>query len=181
MFDESLDGLFDNVDMETFESTGAPSGTGASPDGLGASPDGLGMTPEEMAKPDVGPATDFNIPERGNAYEPGFSGEYPYGATAGDMSGWEPTDTTPEAATRSAGFTLLFVALATGVGYAAKGGMGAATGLLAAGAIANGYRAQKWWGSPDPGEKHEAIVSGVFSAGGALAAGYVGYKAMQGK
>ena len=171
MFDESMDGLFDNVDVDTFESDGEPSG-------MGGSPDGLGMTPEDMADPDIGPTTDFNIPSGGNAFEPGYSGDYQYGATAGEL-GFEPTDTTPEAATRSAGFTLLFVAVSTGIGYAARGGMGAATGLLASGAIANGYRAQKWWGSPVPAQKHEAIVSGIFSAGGLAAAGYVGYKAMQ--
>lgn len=177
MFDESADGLFDNVDLEKFESDGQPSSSG-----MGASPDGLGMTmtPEQMADPDIGPNRDFNIPQKGNAFEPGFNGSFPYGATAGDeFGGIEPTDTSDEAATRSAGFTLLFVALATGIGYAARGGMGAATGLLASGAIANGYRAQKWWSSPDPGQKHEAIVSGIFSAGGLAAAGYIGYKAMQ--
>lgn len=176
MFDEGVDGLFDNVDLDTFDSDGEPSGTGGSPDGLG-------FAPEDMANPDVGPTSDFNAPvEGGNAFEPGYSGDsFNYGATAGEFDFIEPEDTTPEAATRSAGFTLLFVALSTGVGYAAKGGMGAATGLLASGALANGYRAQKWWGSGVPTQKHEAIVSGVFAAGGLAAAGYIGYKAMQEK
>lgn len=172
MFDDN-DELFENVDMDSFTSDGT--------DGLGASPDGLGMTPEQMADPDAGPQTDFNIPRGGNAYEPGFNGQYPYGATAGEIEFLEPMDTSPEAASRSAGFTVLFVALATGVGYAVKGGMGAATGLLLAGAAANGYRAQKWWGSPDPGQKHEAIVSSIFAAGGLAAGGYIGYKAAQEK
>jgi hypothetical protein len=174
MFDEN-DDLFENVDMDAFESDGTD-GIGASPDGLGASP-----TPEEMANPSAGPQTDFNIPRGGNAYEPGFQGPYPYGATAGEIDFFEPQDTSPEAASRSAGFTVLFVAVATGIGYAVKGGMGAATGMLLAGAAANGYRAQKWWGSPEPSQKHEAIVSGVFAAGGLAAGGYVGYKAMQEK
>ena len=177
MFDESVDGLWDNVDVESFESDGQPSGTGESPDGLG-------LTPEEMADPDVGPHnTDFDDPMAGGAaFDPGYGADsFEYGATAGEFDFIEPTDTTPEAATRSAGFTLLFVAVATGVGYAAKGGMGAATGLLASGALANGYRAQKWWGSGVPAQKHEAIVSGIFTIGGLAAAGYVGYKSMQEK
>ena len=149
MFDENAEGLFDNVDLQEFESNGQPdNGVGASPDGIGASPDGLGEyddTPEDMANPMAGPSQDFSVPHGNNAYEPGYSGSYQQQA----MAGWEPEDTSPEAATKSAGFTLLFVALSTGVGYAAKGGMGAATGLLASGAVANGYRAQKWWGEAD--------------------------------
>lgn len=167
------DELFENVDFDEFESDGTL--------GLNGSPDGLGMTPEDMADPDIGPTTDFDLPRGGNAYDPGSNRQYPYGATAGELEFLEPTDTSPEAASRSAGFTVLFVAVAAGIGYAARGGLGAATGLLLSGAIANGYRAQKWWGSPDPSQKHEAIVSGIFAAGGIAAGGYVGYKAMQEK
>ena len=74
---------------------------------------------------------------------------------------------------------MLFVAAAAGIGYAMRGGLGATSGLLLAGSAANVYRAQKWWKSSDPSEKHEAVVSAVFAAGGILAGGYVGYKAME--
>lgn len=183
--------MFDN-DSDVWENVNRASQAGGYSDGLGGSPDGLGayaQTPEEMADPDIGPANrdfghanrDFNIPSGGNAYEPGEVAPYPYGATAGTIDMIEPEDTSPEAASRSAGFTVLLVALSTGIGYAAKGGLGAATGLLLSGALANGYRAQKWWNSEDPSEKHEAIVSGIFAAGGVVAGGYIGYRAMQEK
>ncbi len=173
MFNNTTEELFDNVDMGAFNSDGS----------VGNSPDGLGhhMTPEDMADPNAGPNNDFNVPRSGSSYEPGFNGMYPYGATAGTLQYIEPEDTSPEAASRSAGFTVLLVALSTGIGYAVKGGLGAATGLLISGALANGYRAQKWWGSPDPSEKHEAIVSGIFAGAGLVAGGYVGYRASQEK
>ena len=98
---------------------------------------------------------------------------------AGELEFIEPDDTSSGAAARSAGFTLVFVALATGIGYAVRGGLGAATGLLLSGGVANSYRAQKWWGSPEPSEKHEAIVSAVFAAGELISGAYVGYKAFQ--
>jgi hypothetical protein len=91
----------------------------------------------------------------------------------------EPDSTSSGAATRSAGFTLLFVALSTGVGYALKGGLGAAAGLLLSGGLANAYRAQKWFDSADPSEKHEAMVSSIFAAGELGAGAYVAYKAHQ--
>jgi hypothetical protein len=95
----------------------------------------------------------------------------------GEIDFLEPDSTSGGAATRSAGFTLLFVALATGIGYAWKGGLGAATGLLLAGGLSNLYRAQKWFEASDPSEKHEAIVSTVFAAGELGAGAYVGYQA----
>ncbi len=98
---------------------------------------------------------------------------------AGEIDFIEPEDTSSGAATKSAGFTLLFVALSTGIGYAVKGGLGAAAGLLLSAGVANGYRAQKWWSSPEPSEKHESIVSAVFAAGEVFAGIYVGYKAFQ--
>ena len=91
----------------------------------------------------------------------------------------EPEDTSSGSATRSAGFTLLFVALGSGIGYAWKGGLGAATGLLVAAGLANVYRAQKWFDSPEPSEKHEAIVSALLGAGELGSSLYVGYKAYQ--
>jgi hypothetical protein len=110
----------------------------------------------------------------------------PMAATAGQpMAGeWgaiEPQDTSPEAGLRSAGFTALLTTVAVGAGIALGGPIGAAAGLLLAGAAANGYRAQKWWGSQVPGEKHEAVVSSVFAAAGLGVGGYLSYKAYQAK
>lgn len=177
---KSYDSLF-GVESDAFGDLGA------SPDGLGGSPDGLGDTdfdesdtPDDMADPDEGPQRDFNIPRGGNAYEPGAMPAYPYGATAGPIDFVEPEDVSSASATRSAGLTVLFVAAAAGIGYAVRGGLGAASGVLLAGSVANVYRAQKWWKSEDPSEKHEAVVSAVFAAGGLLAGGYVGYKAAGG-
>jgi hypothetical protein len=89
----------------------------------------------------------------------------------------EPDDTSGGAAARSAGLTLLFVAVSTGIGYALRGGYGAVSGLLISSGTANVYRAQKWWGSPDPSEKHEAIVSSLFAVGEVFGGLFVGYKA----
>ena len=82
---------------------------------------------------------------------------------------------------RSAGFTALLTTAAVGAGIAFGGPIGAAAGLLLAGAVTNGYRAQKWWGSQVPGEKHEAVVSSVFAAAGLGVGGYMAYKAYQAK
>lgn len=91
----------------------------------------------------------------------------------------EPDTTSGGAAARSAGFTLLFVAVLTGVGYALKGGLGASAGLLLGAGAANAYRAQKWWDTADASEKHEAMVSTVFAVAEIGAGGYVAYKAFQ--
>lgn len=95
------------------------------------------------------------------------------------MEQWEPEDTTPEAATRSAGITAVFVAAATGLGYALGGWKGAVAGGVLSGAIANGYRAQKNFGSTNPDQKHEAVVSSVFAVAGLGLGGYVAYKAYE--
>jgi hypothetical protein len=100
---------------------------------------------------------------------------------AGEWGFIEPQDASPEAGVRSAGFTALFATMAVGAGYALGGPLGAAAGLLLSGAAANGYRAQKWWGSNVPGEKHEAVVSSVFSAAGLGVGGWLAYKAYQTK
>lgn len=98
---------------------------------------------------------------------------------AGEIDFIEPDSTSDGAAVRSAGFTLLFVALGTGVGYALKGGLGACAGLLLCGGAANAYRAQKWFDSGEPSEKHEALVSTVFAVAEIGAGGYVAWKAIQ--
>jgi hypothetical protein len=95
------------------------------------------------------------------------------------MEQWEPEDTTPEAATRSAGITAVFVAAATGLGYALGGWKGAVAGGVLSGAVANGYRAQKNFGSTNPDQKHEAVVSSVFAVAGLGLGGYVAYKAYE--
>lgn len=91
----------------------------------------------------------------------------------------EPPDTAPEGAVRSAGIATLGAAVAFGTGVATGGGWGGVAGVMLWGAILNGYRSQKWWGSPDPSEKHEAVVSGVMAALEVAGGLYAGYKAWQ--
>jgi len=154
MFDEP--DVFGEIPPDPFQAPPpaleqAAAGTGSSSDGIGASPDGVGSAPDGIGATSV-----------------------PLGDP---MEGWEPTDVSPPAAARSAGITALIVAVSLGVGIAAGGPWGAGAGLLLAGAAFNGYRAQKWWGSPDPSEKHEAVVSSVFAAAGLGLGGYMGYRA----
>lgn len=94
---------------------------------------------------------------------------------------WEPQDTSPEAAVRSAGVTTLAVALAFGTGLALGGWKGGVAGILLTGGAFNVYRAQKWWGSADAGEKHEAVVSAIMATAGLGAGGYSAYKAFEDK
>lgn len=93
----------------------------------------------------------------------------------------EPTDTSQAAAVRSAGITALLAAGSFGAGIAAAGPLGGAAGILLASGLANGYRAQKWWGSPDPSEKHEAVVSSVFGLAALGIGAYLAYRAYQEK
>lgn len=140
---------------------------------VSGSPDGLGAyvrAVPRQAQPQYEPPS-----EQYNQYQE----QDEAGQLAGEIDFIEPEDTSSGSATKSAGFTLLFVALSTGIGYAVKGGLGAAAGLLLSAGVANGYRAQKWWSSPEPSEKHESIVSAVFAAGEVFAGIYVGYKAFQ--
>ena len=131
-------------------------------------PTGDGTGNYSMPSPPPGAAM---IPVGGAA---GSAGEeyYPY-------DGIEPTDTTPEAATRSAGLTALFVAGSIGLGYAVGGWKGAVAGGVLSGAVANGYRAQKNFGSTNPDQKHEAVVSSVFAVSGLGLGAYVAYEAMK--
>jgi hypothetical protein len=103
----------------------------------------------------------------------------PATATAGEWAALEPVDASPEAGLRSAGFTALFATAAVGTGIAVGGGVGGAAGLLLAGALTNAYRAQKWWGSTQPSQKHEAMVSGVFAVAGLGIGGWLAWKAAQ--
>ena len=150
--------------------------------GFGASPDGLGAyvepSPEDGNYPWANPTESSpNPPPVSQSYH-ARAAHQPM-PMHGEIDFLEPDNTSGGAATRSAGFTLLFVALSTGIGYAWKGGLGAATGLLLSGGLANLYRAQKWFESGDPSEKHEAVVSSVFAVGELGASAYVGYKAFQ--
>jgi len=151
--------LFDNIPTEHRPGPepsppGASGAVGAaSPDGIGASPDGLGA----HARPTgVG------------AYAVPMSGEVEW---------LEPHDTSPQAAVRTAGITALGAAIFFGGGLALGGPWGGVSGILLSGAGFNIYRAQKWWGSADPSEKHEAVVSALFGAVGIAAGGYTAYKA----
>jgi hypothetical protein len=151
-------------------------GIRGTPDGLGASPDGLGA----YIRPEMDdPNYPYPEPTASSPNPPPVAYGPEYDSVNGRVEFLEPDDTSAGAATRSAGFTLLFVALSTGVGYALKGGLGASAGLLLSAGLSNGYRAQKWWDTSDPSEKHEAIVSSVFAVGEVFAGGYVAYKAYQ--
>lgn len=97
--------------------------------------------------------------------------------------GWvapiEPAGTSSSDAVQSAGIAALLAATGTGIGLAAGGPFGAGAGLMLAGAISNGYRAQKWWNDPDPGKRHEAIVSAVFTGFEVVLGGYMSWKAYE--
>jgi hypothetical protein len=93
----------------------------------------------------------------------------------------EPEDASPQAALRSAGLTALVAAVGFGGGLALGGAWGGISGLALSGSAFNVYRAQKWWGSDDPSEKHEAVVSALFGAIGIAVGGYTAYRAYTGK
>lgn len=132
---------------------------------LGVSPDGLGEGETPPGYP--GPAQ-------------GGVGAYAE-AVGGRVDFLEPPDASPNAAIRSAGIASLVAAIAFGGGLALGGAWGGMSGLVLSGSAFNIYRAQKWWGSPDPSEKHEAVVSALFGTIGVAAGGYAAYKAYQAK
>lgn len=152
----------------------------ARPDGglgnQGPSPDGLGAYVEAQPGDMYSHATSHRASTQMPQMMPQMH-QVPQQSMSGEIDFLEPVDTSDGAALRSSGFTLLFVALASVAGYAWKGGHGAITGLLLSAGAANGYRAQKWWGSADPSEKHEALVSTIFAAGEIFGGLYVGYQA----
>lgn len=137
-----------------------------------SSPDGLGAYA-------VPPSGSYPQPTESSPNPPMYYGPQGPQQMQGEVEFIEPEDTSDGAAMKSAGFTLLFVALSTGIGYAWKGGHGAISGLLLSAGTANAYRSQKWFSSEDPGEKHEAIVSGLFAAGEIFGGLFVGYHAMK--
>jgi len=138
--------------------------------------------PDRPSAP-VGPPTQAAVP----AVPPGQHGHMASIGTAPSPDGlgytapFEPDDVSPEAAMMSAGFTTLGVVAAFGIGVAAGGWKGGLAGILLMGGTLNTYRAQKWWGSPEPSEKHEAVVSGVMGAATLVGGVYAAYKAYEGR
>lgn len=126
--------------------------------GVGAGPDGLGWTAEVVPQD---PTTHY-FPEE-----------------MGWVAPFEPAGTGGPDAIQSAGIAALLASVGTGVGLAAGGPFGAGAGLMLAGAVNNGYRAQKWWNDADPGKKHEAITSAVFCVFEVVLGGYMSYKAYE--
>lgn len=148
------------------------------PQGFAGSPDGLGA----FVHPDGSPGTQLPPQQHHDPMpmqpQPGIPySQVPHTPIHGELDFIEPDDTSGGAAMRSGGMTLLLVAVSAGAGYAWRGGWGATAGLLLSAGVANGYRAQKWWGSADPGEKHEAVVSGLFALAEIFGGGFVAYKA----
>jgi hypothetical protein len=133
--------------------------------GVGVSPDGIGSF---IAQPG-GQRIDQSSTTR----------YWPEMQMQGELPFLEPRDTSGQATLQSAGFTALFVALTTGIGLAWGKGWGAVAGLTIGAGLMNAYRAQKWMNDPDPGRRHEAIVSATVTVGEAIVAGYAIFKANQ--
>ena len=136
---------------------------------MGATPDGLGA---RVTSPMTGTGEYFQ-PAAGMGAGPDGMG--------GEIAFLEPVDASPSAALQSAGITTLVAALFFGGGLALGGPWGAMSGIMLSGSGFNIYRAQKWWGSADPSEKHEAVVSAVFGTITIAAGAYAGYQAYQAK
>lgn len=172
--------VFDNIAPEHRPDASGPpahdqiAGVGASPDGLGAGPDGMGAYARPT--PQAGTGEYFQPAAGMGAYaRPVQRGMH------GQIDFLEPPDASPAAAMRSAGITALVAAVAFGGGLAFGGPWGGVSGIMLSGSAFNVYRAQKWWGSADPSEKHEAVVSAMFAAIGIAAGGYTAYQAYQAK
>lgn len=183
MFDNESPDVFANIpdtyrpdkDQETVGGQVPQAHTPAAPPGISGYP-GLGESPDGLGGGGMG-AYAQPLPE-------GVPTPYPQAVEPGagvPMGQWqmpfEPMDVSPEAAIRSAGMTTLATALAFGGGLAIGGWKGGIAGILLSGGAFNLYRAQKWWGSADPSEKHEAVVSSIMGAAGVAGGGYAAYKA----
>jgi len=168
MFDNAAS-VFENVPAshrpDVASTAPVPQPMGASPDGLG-SPSGHVMSGTGAFATPVG----------------GMSGyAHPVDGMGGELQWLEPEDASPQAALRTAGITALAAAVFFGGGLALGGPWGGTSGILLSGSGFNIYRAQKWWGSANPSEKHEAVVSAFFAAVGIAAGGYAAYKAYESK
>jgi len=162
--------LFDNVaHAHRPDASGPPAHDQVA--GMGASPDGLGA----YARPVAGTGEYFQPAAGMGAFA------RPVHGMNGEIQFLEPPDASPAAAMRSAGITALVAAVAFGSGLALGGAWGGVSGIMLSGSAFNVYRAQKWWGSPNASEKHEAVVSAMFSAIGIAAGGYAAYKAYEAK
>jgi hypothetical protein len=153
--------MFGRAD-DVFE-TSAPAAAGFSgyEGGVGESPDGLGAHAVPM--PEVHPSAHYGA-------------QVPM---AGKLEFLEPGDTSPQAALRSAGLTALAAAVTFGTGLALGGPWGGISGVAFSASAFNVYRAQKWWGSADASEKHEAVVSAIFGTINIVVGGYTAYRAYQ--
>lgn len=170
MFDNAPS-VFENVASDhrpDVASTASPMQSAA---GMSGSPDGLGA----FARPTRGTGEYFAPAQGTGAYA------QPVDGMGGQIEWLEPTDASPSAAMRSAGLTALAAAVFFGSGLALGGPWGGVSGIMLSGAGFNMYRAQKWWGSADASEKHEAVVSALFAAIGVAAGGYTAYKAYETK
>ncbi len=137
---------------------------------MGATPDGLGA---RVTSPMTGTGEYFQPAAGMGALGPDGMG--------GEIAFLEPVDASPSAALQSAGITALVAAMFFGGGLALGGPWGGMSGVLFSGSLFNIYRAQKWWGSADASEKHEAVVSAVFGTITVAAGAYAGYQAYQTK
>ena len=186
MFEDGGDGVFANIpdnfrpdkDQEGSPQLPPQAPVDAAPPGMAGapSPDGLGGGMGAYAQPlpeGLPPAMPQPVPPGGGLPMGGPMGQW--------QAPFEPMDVSPEGAIRSAGFTTLAAAIAFGGGMAIGGWKGGIAGLLLTGGGFNLYRAQKWWGSPDPSEKHEAVVSSVMGAAGLAGGGFAVYKAVTGR
>lgn len=151
---------------------------GLSPDGIGAM---LSIDPTRAAR---APSTALGPPPAPLAISRGVPPEatvHYHGQPLGYEAPIEPKDTSTSAAVQSAGITSVLVAVAIGAGVVAGGVWGAGAGLMLAGALANGYRAQKWMDSNNASERHEAVVSATFGVGELVLGGYLAYRAYKDK
>jgi len=170
MFGNAGPSVFENVPQQ-YNPTAQPAAPVHAPAPMGASPDGLGA----YARPTDGSNEYLQAPAGMGAYA------RQVGGLDGEIAFLEPADASPQAALRSAGITALVAAVAFGGGLALGGAWGSISGLAFSGTAFNIYRAQKWWGSPDASEKHEAVVSATFAAIGLAVGGYTAYQAYQSK
>jgi len=141
------------------------------PQAAAGTPDGLGYIPQQP--------TTMTYASGGRPYIP-QQDVFSYDPLAGQLP-IEPTDTSSGAAVQSAGVAAVLAAAGITGGLLVGGPWGAGSGLMFAGAVANGYRAQKWMSDADPGRRHEAIVSATFSVFQVGFGAYLAYRSSKAK